>query len=157
MHDDAFYEVTCSNCGHSEVCGPQQMLSRLRDGGMFKREKDPDPVLVQELFVARATEMSCSACQRRTVAVALLAGWEDHDWGESRRCQRCAAPIAKERLEVFPNAQFCIDCQQSDDQGVDDGTPDYCSRCGGILELRISRRTGTSQYVMRCRDCGYGR
>ena len=123
MAYDQLYEVKCSNCGHSEVCGTPQMLAKLRDRGMFRREKEPDPVVVQELFAAQATEMVCSQCLAPAVDVVLLSDLDDQDWGQARICTRCGSPIPLERLEVFPDAVLCTDCQQAADRGVDDNEP----------------------------------
>ncbi|MEW2380680.1 TraR/DksA family transcriptional regulator [Micromonospora sp. NPDC047707] len=32
--------------------------------------------------------------------------------GRYGTCERCAAPIPRERLEVLPHARFCVPCQQ---------------------------------------------
>ncbi|MFI7574862.1 TraR/DksA family transcriptional regulator [Micromonospora sp. NPDC049497] len=32
--------------------------------------------------------------------------------GRYGTCERCAAPIPAERLEVLPHARFCVPCQQ---------------------------------------------
>jgi hypothetical protein len=80
---------------------------------------------------------------------------EDEDaWGDVRSCERCGATIPAERLEVFPDTRLCVACQQRRDGGADEGEPEYCPRCGSIMRLQLSRKSGISRCVMRCDACG---
>ena len=136
------------------MIGPLQMLDRVHAAGMLKREKEPDGELVRELFRSSAGARRCGACGSGAVVLEPCADAEDDDWGDVRCCQRCGATIPAERLEVFPDTQLCVTCQQSRDRGTDDAEPEYCPRCGSIMQLRLSRSSGISRYVMHCPACG---
>ncbi len=155
MHDDHYVELKCQLCGASEVVGPEQMLQRLRDTGMLKREKEPDLDLVRELFTARLGQIVCGVCGGCGLSAETLDEWDDDDWQVTRTCEVCHQMIPPERLEVFPNTRRCRDCQQSAERGEDSGEPEYCPRCGSILVLREQSGSGITRYVMHCPDCGY--
>lgn len=40
-----------------------------------------------------------------------------HDRGIYGICRHCGLPIHTERLEVLPESPFCVDCQESFEQG----------------------------------------
>ncbi len=153
MNGHQYLELTCRVCGHRTVVGPTQMLERLRDVGMLRREKEPDLHLVHELFVARLDQLACDACHQVGLQWQLLDDWED-DWQQGRDCEVCHQRIPAERLEVFPDTRRCRDCQQSAERGEDSAEPEYCPRCGAIMQLRLQRGSGITRYVMSCRDCG---
>ncbi|MHB0959657.1 MAG: TraR/DksA family transcriptional regulator [Pirellulaceae bacterium] len=153
MPVDAYFELTCSACGKHEIVGPLQMLERLRAAGMLKREKEPDWELVCELFRTQPALHSCVNCGSDAV---LLAPYVERaeDWEETRRCERCQTKIPLDRLEVFPDTRLCVACQQRHDRDEPEGEPEYCPRCGTIMQLRLSRSSGIAHYLMYCPACG---
>ncbi len=54
--------LICPQCAAGSVCGPQEMLQRLRSLGMLRREKEPDWDLVAELFRSAAGRLPCDEC-----------------------------------------------------------------------------------------------
>ena len=64
------------------------------------------PVGEDELNAPRAADL------RRVVAEidAALGRLDDGSYG---KCERCAASIPVERLEIVPYARYCVACQQS--------------------------------------------
>jgi hypothetical protein len=154
MPMDAYFELTCSACGAREMIGPPQMLERLHAAGMLKREKEPDWELVRELFRSSATARRCEKCGSCAVVLQLCADAEDDDWGDVRCCEQCGATIPAQRLEIFPDTRLCVACRQTRDRGVEDTEPEYCPRCGSVMQMRLSRSSGISRYVMHCGVCG---
>ncbi len=154
MATNGYFELACSACGSRELIGPLQMLDRLHAAGMLKRERDPDWELVGELFRATSAARRCKDCGSAAVVLQPCADAADDGWGDVRCCERCGATIPAERLEVFPDTQLCVRCQQVRDRGTDDAEPEYCPRCGAVMQLRLSRSAGLARYVMYCRDCG---
>jgi hypothetical protein len=154
MEGHSYLELTCVLCGHRTVVGPVQMLEKLRDMGMLRREKEPDLHVVYELFMARLAKLPCDSCHQVGLTWQPIDDGNDEDWDQVRNCEVCHARIPPERLEVFPDARRCKDCQQSADRGEDSAQPEYCPRCGAIMQLRMQRGSGITRYVMSCPDCG---
>lgn len=78
-----------------------------------------------ELQTARLTELTADTgdpaeAHTRDALIAATRQSLDQITGALRRiaedrygiCERCAAPIPPERLEVLPHARFCVPCQQ---------------------------------------------
>ena len=120
---------------------------------MLRREQEPDWDLAVQLFRSRVEQFQCPACSAEAMQVVTEADSRDDDWDEARSCGRCGKPISVERLEVFPDSRLCAACQQKSERGDTGDTPEFCSHCGAVLELR-ARRRGLSRYVMRCPECG---
>ena len=86
------------------------MPGRLRALGSLRREKEPSPELVFELFRSAADRLPCSKCG----SVGMVIGpcedeWDDESWGMQRGCNSCGKPIPAERLELFPNTRLCVE------------------------------------------------
>ena len=72
--------LTCTACAACSTCGPAEMLQHLRSLGMLRREKEPDPDLVAELFrtaagrwpVPPAAEPDCRSRRRTTTWMTKL-------------------------------------------------------------------------------------
>ena len=149
-----FLQLQCPHCSARTVCGPEDMLARLRQAGMLRREKEPNVELVRELFLATAPRWPCSQCGHLGLSVAPAEEeFADDAWGAPRLCDACGQPIPAERLELFPGAILCVTCQQAAEQGRDHGPTEYCPRCGSVMVLRACSR-GITQYVLICPDCG---
>jgi hypothetical protein len=145
--------VRCPECCWYAVWGPEQMLRALRSQGMLRRETQPAPEIILQLITVVLGQLTCPDCQSRQLALSPYDDTEDSDWAESRCCEVCRAAIPRERLEVFPRTRRCAKCQdQPVAAAVED---DFCPRCGGLLQLRLSRSAGTSRYVSHCPSCNY--
>lgn len=146
-------ELTCPQCGWSALCGTDTMLRWLRRHGRLKRADDVDADLVTELFTANTNRFSCPECG----AVGLLAGLareENADWEFNRTCDVCGKPLSPDRLEVFPDTRVCAECKRGEEQGNPGSEPEYCPRCGAILQVARTRGSGITRYRMMCPDCG---
>jgi RNA polymerase-binding transcription factor DksA len=150
-------ELACPACQWTEVCGPGAMLGWLRSVKMARRDTEPDPELIAELFRSAVDRFECPECHAKgLIALASQADAEEQDdeaWGMARICQGCQRPIPRERLEVFPNTRLCVDCQAKDDRGEQGGAAEYCPRCGNVMVLRQSSGAGLARYKMTCPSC----
>jgi hypothetical protein len=153
MPIEAYFELTCSACGKREVVGPLQMLERLRGAGMLKRDKEPDWELVRELFRTQPAVHGCGSCGSGSISLKPHVEGDDEEWGDTRCCERCRAKIPADRLEIFPGTRLCVACQQAQDRGPVEAEPEYCPRCGTIMQLRLSQSSGIAHYVMYCPAC----
>ena len=153
MSDD--HDLVCLGCAEREKLSLTDMLARLRAAGLLKRAKDPDVSLVVELLKSNASSWSCAACGRQGLAVEPSRDeFADEDWGDAKACERCKAIIPSERLELFPKATLCRDCQaKSEQDNGDTGAAEYCPHCGDVMQLRRSRGAGISRFVMECPSC----
>ena len=106
-----------------------------------------------------AHRLTCDACHQTGLAIIgaddggplgsrVLAG--DDDWQQAVICQICREPIPPERLEVFPNSIRCAKCQDLADRGAEPVPPEYCPKCGALLEMRVSRGGGITRYKQFC-------
>lgn len=130
------------------------MLDRLQARGMLRRDSGPDPGLLLELFANVVADIPCQDCGG--LGAAVLDDWAD-DWDDVTKCEGCKAVIPSARLEVFPDARFCLKCQVASEAGDDPhGDCDYCPRCGAVLSLTRRGGRGIARYQMNCGDCGYG-
>ena len=148
---EAQRELVCTHCSNIEMCGPTQMLVRLRQLGMFKRAADPPLDEVLQIFVSSAARMQCDRCQAVGMIAREMQAVED-DWGEPRCCAGCSKPIDAERLEVFPETTHCARCQSEEESGGS-SEPEYCPRCGAILIVRQQSGSGVTRYAMFCPEC----
>jgi RNA polymerase-binding transcription factor DksA len=71
----------------------------------------------------------------------------------ARACQVCRRPIARARLEAFPDATLCVDCQGKAERGENSGPAEYCPRCGNVMRLKQTRSSGVTRYVLACPQC----
>lgn len=154
LNPSRFLQLRCPQCSATAVCGPDEMLARLRQAGSLRREKEPDLALVRELFLAAVPRFVCVECGQVGLTVAPVEEeFEDDDWGLVRNCEACGQPIPAERLELFPTATLCVVCQRGAETGRDHGPAEYCPRCGNVMILRVRRR-GITEYVLVCPECG---
>jgi hypothetical protein len=144
----------CPRCSASSLCDFPQMLARLRNLGILRREKDPSPELVAELFVSAAGRMVCPSCNHCGMTVDEADDeWDDPTGNTARVCTDCGRTIAAERLAAFPSAQRCVTCQQAADRGFDSAPVEYCPRCGTPMTVRPRRGPGLARYEMICSQC----
>ena len=129
------------------------MLGWLRQVKMVRRDTEPEPELIGELFRAAAGKFVCPECGTLGLAVTSVPEESDEDWGMPRTCETCGKPIARERLDVFPATRLCVQCQGSEDRGETPDAPEFCPRCGNLMTLGQSRSAGITRYVMTCPQC----
>ncbi len=144
-----YLELRCSGCSWTEVCGPPQIAAWLRRVRKVHPGKEPESEILIELLLAAAETLACPECGR----VGLLASpcAEDFgDWPEAVTCDTCSTPIPEERLAILPGTTRCAACQQNEESGRAPTEPDYCPRCGSLMELRPSHSGGVARYVLAC-------
>ena len=150
-------QLACPACSWTTICGPAASLQWLAQARMTRRGAEVDPELIGELLRAAAGRLACPQCSH----VSLVAQpWSDNDvegddeaWGMARKCAQCRQPIARERLEAFPDARLCVACQSTDECGEASGPDEYCPRCGNVMTLRQTRSAGITRYVLSCPKC----
>ncbi len=151
-----YVQLTCPQCAAVSVCGPIEMLARLRAAGMLRREKEPSSELVAELLETAKGRFVCSQCGGLGLTVAPLEDeFGDEAWGAvQRRCTSCGQVIPAERVELFPDVTLCVKCQREDELGGAAETPDYCPKCGAVMTTRMQSGSGITRYQMTCPACG---
>ncbi|MEQ8846284.1 TraR/DksA C4-type zinc finger protein [Botrimarina sp.] len=144
--------LSCPECSWRTVCGPSEVASRLRLVGLLRRDAEPDDQIMAALMPDAAARMTCPSCKRIGLAVAEHDGADDQDdWQAAVLCDRCRKPIDPERLEVFPDTKRCVACQAKAESGAPEpDEPDFCPRCGALVELRVSRGGGLTRYKRFC-------
>jgi predicted RNA-binding Zn-ribbon protein involved in translation (DUF1610 family) len=128
------------------------MLEWLRRVKMARHGAAPEAELLAELFRAAAVRFVCRKCGAVGLSVSEADEGDDEAWGMARKCEGCGRPIARERLDVFPETRLCVECQRKIDAGETLAPAEYCPRCGSVMTLRASRR-GVTRYVMACPKC----
>ena len=145
-------EFSCKACGWRTVAGSADVASRLRLVGLLRRAAEPADGLLEALLPEAAPRMTCPGCK----AIGLTVGDADEsddwdDWQAAKLCEGCRKPIPPERLEALPDTTRCVACQDGAESGTDTGDePEFCPRCGALLELRVSRRGGLTRYRPFC-------
>ena len=148
---DDLRRLRCPACGWQKLCGPEDMLARLRALGMLRREAQPPLAMVLELLQAQLSRLRCDACSAAGL-VCLDVADDFDDWGTGRLCASCGRPLPAERLELLPDAQRCAACEQTHQVTAD---AEFCPRCGGQLQVKSGRGPGVARYRLVCGDCGY--
>jgi len=142
-------QLSCPQCRWRALCNQAEVEHRLRGLGLLRR--DPPGELVAELLTANIARLSCDACGN--TGIVLGQPEEDEAWGDWQQavvCEVCKKPIPPERVEVFPDAKRCVDCQSVADRGEDTEEPEFCPKCGSLVELRVSRGAGITRYKRFC-------
>lgn len=129
------------------------MLRWLRDVRQVRRDAEPEPELLAELFRVAAAKFTCPKCAAVGLVVREVAEEDNEAWGMARACEACKRPIPVERLEVFPDARLCTACQAQSDRGELTGPAEYCPRCGSVMGVRQGGGAGVTRYVMSCPSC----
>ena len=136
MNDVA--SLTCPQCRWTTACDDRAIREWLHRHGRLRRAEEPEAAFAEEIFRVSANRFTCPECG----AVGLTVGAPQHqadEWELGRACEVCRQPIAPERLEVFPNARVCAQCQGKEETGQTNEVPEYCPRCGAIMQLRSPR------------------
>jgi len=147
------WQLTCKNCDWQALSDLDDAVRRLRLVGVLRRESEPDRALVAELLANAAPHMTCPLCKSRGLVISEaddVAGDED-EWQTAVLCEVCREAIPPERLEVLPGTRRCVKCQSAAETGaaVDD-EPEFCPKCGALVELRVSRGAGITRYKRFC-------
>jgi hypothetical protein len=122
--------------------------------GLLKRATHPPEEMVSELLALHARRLACDQCQH----LGLVYGDprdkdvddDDGDWQQAVVCEVCRQPIPPERVEIFPDARRCVACQDVADRGEEPDEPEFCEKCGALVELRVSRGGGITRYKRFC-------
>ncbi|MHB1038452.1 MAG: TraR/DksA family transcriptional regulator [Pirellulales bacterium] len=144
-----YLELRCRACSWSEACGPDAMIRWLVKAKKVRPGRAPEPEILVEVFRATAGQLACPQCGEMGLEVGQAVE-DEVDWPSARSCAACAKPIPPERLAVVPNATLCAACQRDEEQGRAKVEVEYCPRCGSPMELRQSRATGVTRYVLAC-------
>jgi transposase-like protein len=147
------FDLRCSTCGWVTVCGPAQMTDWLLRSRLVKPASNIATELLIELFRTSAGRFGCPQCGAAALVASPSEPLEDEAWGEARKCESCGATIPAERLEIFPDTQLCVACQNRDDRGELSGPAEYCPRCGSIMVIKRASGPGITRYVMSCPAC----
>jgi len=146
-------ELQCPSCSWHRVVDLAGKLQTLLAAGKLRRDKSPDPAIVEELFRQQLPQISCGACGGSGLRLRALRE-DSEDWGDAKVCRTCKQTISPERLEIFPNAEQCARCQQKADSGEGENDVDFCPRCGEVMIAGTSRSAGLTRYRLRCPTCG---
>ncbi len=128
------------------------ILLRLRLIGQLRRDKEPDDAIVAALLAESAPLMTCPTCKAIGLSVSEADDVDDQDdWQAAILCEICRQPIDPERLVALPSTRRCTECQQKDEAGtLPEEDPEFCKRCGSLVELRVSRGSGITRYKRFC-------
>jgi hypothetical protein len=154
--------LVCLACRWQTRCGEVELARRLRTLGLFKRAADPPQELVRALLASHAAQLRCDQCGQVGLVAREASGSgseidqdgdpddDQGDWQQAIVCQLCRQPIPPERVEVFPDAQRCAPCQDVADRGAEPEEPEFCEKCGSLVELRVSHAGGLARYKRFC-------
>lgn len=143
-------QLECDQCGWRTICGETEVVRRLRKLGLFRRATDPPEELVREVLRDQGSRLSCDNCAASGMNLVLDGADHGDQWEQVVVCEICREPIPSERLEFKPDARRCVKCQDASDRGQSFIEPEYCPKCGAILELRVSRSGGVTRYKQWC-------
>jgi transcription elongation factor Elf1 len=146
-------ELVCAACDHAEAVNAAGIAKRLLAAGLLRSHSQATPDELRELALALAGKLPCPGCGQLGLKAKLLED-DTAGWLEARRCEDCGKPIDAERLEIFPDAKLCPDCQRQEERGQTPGTGEYCPRCGSPMVVRPSTGRGVHRYVLTCSGCG---
>lgn len=144
-------QLECRVCGWRTVCGAEDLVRRLRTLGLFRRAPNPPVEVVREVVRDKGSQLCCDNCEATNLALVFDSGGDDADeWEQVVVCEICREPIPPVRLEFKPDATRCVKCQDAADRGRSFVEPEYCPKCGSLLELRVSRASGVTRYKQWC-------
>lgn len=152
MGADMAVVLRCRHCKTERRVDEAMMLQMLQNRGMLRRETKPDAELLRELLSTIVSDAPCQDCG--SLGATVEDDWDD-DWSDEVYCKACKAIIPAERLEVFPDTEYCPTCKGKHESGESPGEEaDYCPRCGGVMSLAKRTGAGLAGYQMVCGDCG---
>ncbi len=144
--------LQCNACDWQTTCGEEEIARRLRVLGLLRRSAHPPEDLVRELLATSAEQLACDQCGKAGLAFSesKLEDDGDGDWQQAVVCEVCRKPIPLERVEIFPDARRCVECQGMADRGEEPEELEFCEKCGSLVELRVSRGAGITRYKRFC-------
>lgn len=143
--------LTCNQCNWRTIAGHDDLVARLRLVGQLRRDKEPDEEIVLALLEDSARLMTCPGCRSVGLKVSDAEDDEFEDWQAAVLCEICRKAIDPDRLEVLPDTRRCTTCQHQAETGtLYDDDPEFCPRCGALVELRVSRGSGITRYKRFC-------
>lgn len=141
----------CKSCGWQTCCEQGQIEQRLRTLGLLRRAPHPPEELVSELLAVNLSRLKCDAYGFAGLLLGPAVDNEaQEDWQQATLCQICNEPIPPDRLEIFPDASRCVACQDAEDRSEEVAEPEFCPKCGALLELRVGRGGGITRYKQFC-------
>lgn len=148
-----FLKWTCRACGGEEQSGRRDLIDRLRDLGMLRRDDGRNLGLLLELARSKSAEFACPACDAPGFLPQEVSGDDDFDdLPPPKPCMACGGMIPPERVELFPESDLCARCQEKVDRGESLSGDDYCERCGSPLVVRKTS-AGVTRYQQVCPNC----
>lgn len=151
-HSRVFLKWLCSACGREEQSGRRELIVRLRELGMLRRDDGRDIGLLLELARSKSAEMKCPACDASGYLPQETSGDDFDDAPPPRPCLACGTTIPAERVELFPESDLCARCQEKVDRGEALSGDDFCDRCGTPLVVRKTS-SGVTRYQQVCPQC----
>jgi ssDNA-binding Zn-finger/Zn-ribbon topoisomerase 1 len=124
----------------------------MQQQGMLRRTADPEPELMRELLQTALSRFRCTRCEQTGLTAEEAEEDDDEEWDDARTCTGCRQPMARERLELYPDSSRCAACEQAAGQESQEEV-EYCPRCGSPMELRAGRGSGISKYEWVCSSC----
>lgn len=132
-----------------EVCGPEDVARCLRKARKLRAGREPEAEIMYEVFRATAGQLACPECGKVGLLV-VPATDDDFDWPGQKACESCGKLISRQRLEAVPGATLCVRCQRDEELGRAKRDVEYCPRCGAPMQLRPTRSSGVTRYVLKC-------
>lgn len=127
--------ITCASCNH--------LVEFTQDDApkIFTHfDKDPANSL-ENILRKRINNLRCEKCGAHQAVV-------------SRLCLECGSTIPDERIDIYPEVNLCVQCQELIESAkpvhqadIDHGT---CPRCGKKLTQRLSKKTSPTSYFIGC-------
>lgn len=151
----AFLTWHCPACRHSEPSGSETLVARLQAAGLLRRagkDERNDVAFLLALAESAADRWNCPACGATGFSVASEEDFQD-GLAAAKSCAACGKSMPQERLELFPDATLCVQCQGAVDRGGAPDTQEYCPRCGTRMQVRAARAAGLSRYALVCPQC----
>lgn len=143
-------QLECPACRWWTLAGEVELARRLRTLGLLRRSPDPPEELVRELLTSHGPRLRCDRCGAEGLAIRPGDREDRGDWHTAVVCEICREPIPPERLAIVPDARRCVGCQSAADRGASFVEPEYCPRCGSLVELRVSHAGGVARYKLFC-------
>jgi Zn finger protein HypA/HybF involved in hydrogenase expression len=141
-------ELRCAACAWRSTYDAAGVAQWLRAIGRLRSHSGATSDELRELAFALAPQVACPKCGATGLTVQGVD--DEANWPEARRCEACGKPIAAERLDVFPNAMLCADCQRGEERGAPSVTGEFCPKCGWPLVVKPSRGAGVHRYQLVC-------
>lgn len=159
MYQDSaeYRKIVCKDCGFETFLDENGLCDWLVRHGILKPNHQADDELVYELFHASLSRFSCPECGSSRLNVSVVT--DDFSDLEPRRCKGCRRVIPAERVEIFPDAEYCAVCMEKIEN--DEPLPiqaEYCPICGKMMEPTEVCEGGKTYIQWVCRtipSCRY--